>query len=85
MVKITLKIEGMGCGMCEAHVNEAVRNGCDVKSVTSSHKDAETIIISENDIDDDKIKSIISETGYTLVDISREPYVKKKLFSFGKK
>ena len=84
MVKITLKIEGMGCGMCEAHVNEAIRNGCDVKSVSSSHKDAKTIIVAENDIDNDKIKAIIGETGYTLVDIIREPYVKKKLFSFGK-
>lgn len=26
MVKITLDIDGMACGMCEAHVNNAVRN-----------------------------------------------------------
>ncbi len=26
MVKITVGIEGMACGMCEAHINEAVRN-----------------------------------------------------------
>ena len=26
MVKITVVIEGMVCGMCEAHINEAVRN-----------------------------------------------------------
>ena len=25
MVKITLNIEGMVCGMCEAHINEAIR------------------------------------------------------------
>ena len=25
MVKIVLHVEGMACGMCEAHVNEAVR------------------------------------------------------------
>lgn len=84
MVKIILKIEGMGCGMCEAHVNEAVRNGCKVKSVTSSHKDKETVIVAEDDIDDEKLKEIIAETGYTLLDISREPYKKKSIFSFGK-
>ena len=26
MVKTIVGIEGMACGMCEAHVNEAVRN-----------------------------------------------------------
>lgn len=37
MVKITADVEGMACGMCEAHVNEAVRNAFSVKKVTSSH------------------------------------------------
>ena len=37
MVQITLKIEGMQCGMCEAHVNDAVRRTFPVKKVTSSH------------------------------------------------
>ena len=27
MTKTTLKIDGMMCGMCEAHVNDAIR-GC---------------------------------------------------------
>ena len=31
MVKITLDIEGMACGMCEAHVNDAVRRVFPVK------------------------------------------------------
>lgn len=26
MVKITVGIEGVACGMCEAHINEVVRN-----------------------------------------------------------
>ena len=25
MLKITVKVDGMMCGMCEAHVNDAVR------------------------------------------------------------
>ncbi len=33
MVKIILGIEGMACGMCEAHINEAVRNAFHVKKV----------------------------------------------------
>lgn len=26
MEKITIQIEGMMCGMCEAHINETIRN-----------------------------------------------------------
>ena len=38
MVKIPVGIDGMACGMCEAHINEAVRKviaeaGYDVMSV----------------------------------------------------
>lgn len=31
MVKITLGISGMACGMCEAHINDTVRAAFDVK------------------------------------------------------
>lgn len=37
MTKTTLKIDGMMCGMCESHVNDAIRNAFEVKKVTSSH------------------------------------------------
>ena len=37
MYKITLDVDGMACGMCEAHVNDAVRKAFQVKKVTSSH------------------------------------------------
>ncbi len=42
MVKITLDVEGMACGMCEAHVNDAIRKAFAVKKVSSSfHKKKE--------------------------------------------
>lgn len=31
MVRIIVGIEGMACGMCETHINEAVRNAFRVK------------------------------------------------------
>lgn len=37
MTQITIKIDGMMCGMCESHVNDAVRRAFPVKKVTSSH------------------------------------------------
>lgn len=49
MVKITVDVEGMACGMCEAHINEAVRNAFSVKKVTSSHTKKETVILAERE------------------------------------
>lgn len=83
MTKYTLKIDGMACGMCEAHINDAIRNNFSVKKVSSSHTKNESIVIAE-ELDEEKLKSVITETGYTLVGIETEPYKKKGLFSFGK-
>ena len=52
MTKITVKIDGMMCGMCESHINDAIRKAFPVKKVTSSHSKGETIIISEQDVDE---------------------------------
>lgn len=85
MVKTTLKIDGMMCGMCEAHINDAVRAAFSVKKVSSSHTKGECIIISEDGIDKNKLSDVIKNTGYTLLSVSSEPYEKKGLLSFLKK
>ncbi|MCD8391256.1 MAG: cation transporter [Firmicutes bacterium] len=82
MVKITAKIDGMMCGMCEAHMNDAVRAAFDVKSVKSSHKKGETVIVAENEIPEDALKAAVEKTGYKLISATSEPYKKKGLFSF---
>lgn len=51
MWKITLKVDGMQCGMCEAHVNDAVRKAFPVKKVTSSHARGETVILTDQALD----------------------------------
>ena len=84
MVKTVAKIDGMMCGMCEAHMNDAVRKDFEVKKVISSHKTGETVIISENPIDETKLTAAVEATGYKLVSVSSEPYEKKGLFGFGK-
>lgn len=86
MQQYTLKIDGMMCKMCESHVNEQIRNAFSVKKVTSSHAKGETIILTEEELDEKKLKEIIDKTGYQLLSISKSPYEKKKgLFSFLKK
>ena len=34
MVKITLEVKGMACGMCESHINDTVRRQFEVKKVS---------------------------------------------------
>ena len=80
MYKTTLKIDGMMCGMCEAHVNDAVRNNFTVKKVTSSHKKGVTKILSESEIDEGLLRGVIDATGYIVKEFRCEPYEKKKLF-----
>ena len=50
MYQITLGIDGMMCGMCESHINDAVRNAFPVKKVSSSHGKGQTVILSETAI-----------------------------------
>lgn len=82
MIQTTVKVSGMACSMCEAHVNDAVRSALNVKKVTSSHAKGETVILSEEPLDGEKLRAAINATGYQAEDIRSAPYEKKGLFSF---
>ena len=82
MYQITVGVEGMACEMCEAHVNDAVRSALNVKKVTSSHGKGETVILSDEPLDADKLREAINATGYQVGGITSAPYEKKGLFSF---
>ena len=82
MWKYTVEVNGMMCGMCESHVNDAIRKAFPVKKVTSSHKKGETVILSDEPLDADKLREAINATGYQVGDITSAPYEKKGLFSF---
>lgn len=77
MLRIVMNIDGMMCGMCESHINDAVRKAFRVKKVTSSHKRGETVILSEQDITDEELKGVIGQTGYELKSVTRENYEKR--------
>ena len=71
MIKTTLGIEGMMCGMCESHINNAIRNNFKVKKVNSSKNNGQTEIISEELLDKNKLKEVIEEVksyGCTIQD-----------------
>ncbi len=81
MNKVTLKINGMACGMCEAHMNETVRKVFpDAKKVKSSYKKGETEFLYEGDFDRELLTKAIGDIGYECREIVIEPYQKKGLF-----
>ena len=71
MYETKVKIDGMMCGMCESHINDAIRNAFSVKKVSASHSKGEADIISEEPID--------------FVSMTSKPYEKHGLFGFLKK
>ena len=81
MLKITLEVEGMHCGMCETHVNDVVRRMDGVKKVRSSHAKGRTEVITEDGVNIELIKEAIAKQGYGGGRIETEPYVKRGLFS----
>ena len=78
MIKTTVKIEGMMCKNCERHVTEALEKAFETKKVTSSHKDGESVILSETAPDPAKLEETVKAAGYTFVSASSEE--KKGLF-----
>ena len=80
MIKTTVGVEGMMCGHCEAHVNDAVRNAFKVKKVESSHSKGETVIISAEPLEEEAVRKAIEATGYKVTGFKAEPYEKKGLF-----
>ena len=77
MTQTTLKIDGMMCGMCESHINDAIRKEFPVKKVTASHSKGICVIISDAPLDEARLRKTIDDTGYTLLEVQSEPYEKK--------
>ncbi len=86
MYRTVVDIDGMMCGMCESHVNDAVRNNFKVKKVSSSHSKGRTVIESEAPLDEAALRKIIGATGYEVKGVTSEEVQKKGLFGglFGK-
>ena len=81
MIKTTLKIDGMMCGMCETHVCDATRKAVpDAKKVTASHIKKEASFLTQAPVNAEALKAAIDETGYTCLGVESAPYEKKGLF-----
>ena len=52
MIQTTVKVSGMACSMCEAHINDTIRTAFPVEKVSSSHSKGETVILSQEPLDE---------------------------------
>ena len=81
MIKTTVKIYGMSCGMCEAHINETIwKKYPKARSVTASHRKGEVSFLTEEAPDENELRDAINATGYTFVACESAPYEKRGLF-----
>ena len=85
MIQTTVKISGMACSMCEAHINDMIRRTFSVEKMSSSHTKGEIVILSHEPLNEAALRAAIAATGYTAGEIRATPYEKKGLFSFLKK
>lgn len=76
MYKTILKIDGMMCSMCEAHMNDLIRQNCQIKKVESSAKKGETVVISQEELNIELLKGKIQDIGYKLIEAKGERYDK---------
>lgn len=77
MNKYILGIDGMGCGMCEMHVEEAIRKILNVKKVKASHIKNQVVVITELNLVEEDFKKILDPTGYRVTSFERTAAVKK--------
>ncbi len=81
MIKTTLKIDGMMCSMCEAHVCETIRKAVpSAKKVAASKVKKEASFLTEEAVDTEALKAAVDATGYACLGIESAPYEKKGLF-----
>lgn len=85
MVKTTIEVEGMACGMCEAHVKDALRKIVPKGKISASAPKHQAVIIAEDAVTEEQAHQALDPTGYGVEGVSSEPYEKKKRGLFGRK
>jgi copper chaperone CopZ len=66
-----LKIEGMMCKHCQAHMEKALQTLEGVESTVDLEAGTATVV-SEAEISDDRFKALVDEAGYGLKGITRK-------------
>ena len=64
----TLKIEGMMCSHCEAHVKEALEKIPGVTAASPSHEKGEAVLTLTRDVPAEELAAAVTAAGYKVVD-----------------
>ena len=64
MTEKILKVEGMMCAHCEAHVKKALEAMEGIETATASHEENLVTMKTTKDIDEALIKAAVEEAGY---------------------
>ena len=70
IMKKTLKIEGMMCPRCEAHVKKALEAVEGVVSATADHTTDTAEVVLSAPVEDAALKTAVEEDGYVVISIS---------------
>ena len=85
MIETIVKVDGMMCGMCESHINDAIRSHFQVRKVSSSHSKGQTVIRSQEALDQAQLRQVIDATGYKALDVVSRHVEKRGLLGRLKK
>ena len=76
MNKYILGIKGMRCGMCEMHVEDAIRKNINAKKAKASHLKNSLIVITELELTLDDFHKLLAQTGYEITSFKKDEAVK---------
>ena len=81
MFQTKMVIDGMACGMCEAHVNDAVRRCVpEARKVRSSFRTGICTFVSRERPDEEALKAEMGKTGYRILSLETAASAKRGLF-----
>ena len=83
MVRTVLKIDGMMCGMCEAHICDTIRKAVpSAKKVSASRSKKEASFLTEEAVDANALKAAVDATGYTCLSVESAEAERKGWFGW---
>ena len=67
--EMKIKVNGMMCGHCEAHVKKALEAIDGIDTAVASHEENLVTITNSKDVDESVIKAAIEDAGYEYAGI----------------
>ncbi|MCR5022828.1 MAG: heavy-metal-associated domain-containing protein, partial [Lachnospiraceae bacterium] len=68
--EMKIKVNGMMCAHCEAHVKKALEAIDGIESAAASHEENLVTITNSKDVDEDLIKAAVTDAGYEYAGIA---------------